>query len=72
MVKLFNRNKKNARKEHLQKIHTMLNDITKSGNDVKIWHSKHNILVSVCIELMVDLPLDERKLVQAIIEKCRY
>lgn len=70
-MKLFNR-KPNKRKENLQKILTMIDDINRSGNDVKAWHSKHNMLISTCIELTQGLPLDEQKIVRAIIDKCRY
>lgn len=72
---IFNRQtqlKKSKRKENLQKILTMIDDINRSGNDVKMWHTKHNVLISTCIELTQGLSVDEKKIVQVIIDKCRY
>lgn len=70
-MKLFNR-KPNKRKENLEKILKVIDDANRSGNDVKMWHTKHNMLISVCIELTQGLPLDEQKIVRQIVEKCRY
>lgn len=72
MMRFFSKGKPNKRKENLQKILTIIDDANRSGNDVKMWHTKHNMLISVCIELTQGLSVDERKIVQAIIEKCRY
>lgn len=70
-MKLFNR-KPNKRKENLEKILKIVDEVNRSGNDVKMWHTKHNMLISTCIELTQGLSVDERKIVQGIIEKCRY
>lgn len=72
-MKLFNRQKtKPARKDNLKAILRIVDDVSKTGNDVKVFHTKHNMLISTCIELMVKLPLDEQKIVREIVEKCRY
>lgn len=71
MIKLFNR-KPNNRKQNLEKILKIVDETNRSGNDVKMWHTKHNMLISVCIELTQGLSVDERKIVQEIIDKCRY
>lgn len=68
---LFNR-KPNNRKQNLEKILKIIDEVNRSSNDVKAWHTKHNMLISTCVELTTNLPLDEKKIVQAIIEKCRY
>lgn len=72
MIKLFQKKSKITRKDNLNKIHAMVDEISKSGNDVKIFHSKHSMLIATCIELTQGLPLEERKIVQAIVDKCRY
>lgn len=70
-MKLFNR-KPNNRKQNLEKIRVMVDEISKSGNDVKIFHTKHTMLISTCIELSENLPLEEKRIVREIIDKCRY
>lgn len=71
---MFLKRKKDRLTENLETILTNLEDIElgENKNGVKLFHSKHNMLIATTIELSGALPLKQRLLVRRIVDKCRY